>query len=156
MKTIKKIVIVSTKIRGGGAERVVSVLSSALAELGYQVDLILYERYEDEYPVSNSVNIHMLPTQGNHQNKTVYLVKKFIALPMKRAFAPILFVSEISYLLYLTHQFIGFGIIQMMESHGMVAEAWILVPVIHAIVLAAILHYGIELRLNHLLERFSR
>ena len=77
-------------------------------------------------------------------------------LPLKRAFAPVLFVSEISYLLYLTHQFIGFGIIRMMESHGMAAEAWILVPVIHAIVLAAILHYGIELRLNHLLGKLSR
>lgn len=80
MKAIKKIIIISTKIRGGGAERVVSVLSSALAELGYQVDLILYERYEDEYPISNSVNIHMLPIQGKHQNKAIYLINKFIAL----------------------------------------------------------------------------
>lgn len=77
-------------------------------------------------------------------------------LPMKRAFAPVLFVSEISYLLYLTHQFIGFGIIRMMENHGMVAEAWILVPFFHAIFLATILHYGIELRLNHLLGKLSR
>lgn len=74
---------------------------------------------------------------------------------MKSAFAPVLFVSEISYSLYLTHQFIGFGIIQMIESHGMVAEFWVLVPLIHAISLATILHYGVELRLNRLLRKLS-
>lgn len=79
MKKIKKITFISTKIRGGGAERVVAVLSSALAELGYCVDLILYERYDDEYPISNKVNIHMLPARGK-VNKAFYLVNKFLKM----------------------------------------------------------------------------
>ena len=77
MKTIKKITFISTKIRGGGAERVVAVLSSALADLGYHVDLILYERYDDEYPISNKVKIHMLPSKTN-KNKIFYLANKFL------------------------------------------------------------------------------
>lgn len=79
MKNIKKITFISTKIRGGGAERVVAVLSSALAELGYCVDLILYERYDDEYPISSKVNVHMLPAREK-ENKVFYLAKKFLKL----------------------------------------------------------------------------
>ena len=79
MKKIKKITFISTKIRGGGAERVVAVLSSALAELGYCVDLILYERYDDEYPISSKVNIHMLPAR-KERNKVCYLINKFLKL----------------------------------------------------------------------------
>lgn len=73
-------------------------------------------------------------------------------LPMKRAFAPVLFVSEISYLLYLTHQFIGFGIIQMMERYGLTAEVWVLLPIVHAILLAVMLHYGIEVKISRKLK----
>ena len=79
MKKIKKVVFISTKIRGGGAERVVAVLSSALAELGYCVDLILYERYDDEYSISSKVNIHMLPQKKNG-SKALYLINKFFKL----------------------------------------------------------------------------
>lgn len=63
-------------------------------------------------------------------------------------FNPLLFLSEISYALYLTHQFIGFGIIKKMEAQGLVAEVWVLFPIVHAIFLAAILHYVIETRIN--------
>ena len=38
MQKIKKITFVAPKIAWGGAERVVSVLSSSLADLGYCVD----------------------------------------------------------------------------------------------------------------------
>ena len=58
---IKRLMFISPKIAGGGAERVVSVLCSSLANMGYHVDLILYERKEDEYPISKKVNIFLLP-----------------------------------------------------------------------------------------------
>lgn len=44
MNKIRKLTFVSAKIARGGAERVISVLCSSLVDLGYQVDLILYER----------------------------------------------------------------------------------------------------------------
>ena len=66
----------------------------------------------------------------------------------KWMFNPLLFLSEISYALYLTHQFIGFGIIKKMEAQGLVAEVWVLFPIVHAIFLAAILHYVFETRIN--------
>ena len=65
---------------------------------------------------------------------------------LKRLLVPFIFLSDISYVLYLTHQFIGFGIIRMMEMHGMIAEFWIILPIAHAILLATILHYGVELK----------
>ena len=71
-------------------------------------------------------------------------------------FKPLLFLSEISYALYLTHQFIGFGIIKKMEVQGLVAEVWVLLPVIHAIFLATILHYGVENKINKVLRKTRR
>ena len=72
---------------------------------------------------------------------------------MKWLLRPLIFISEISYVLYLTHQFIGFGIIQKMEMHGMTAEVWMLLPIAHAILLATILHYGVELRINRMIKK---
>lgn len=42
---------------GGGAERVVSVWASALAEKGYKVSVIVYSRLDNEYPVNEKVEI---------------------------------------------------------------------------------------------------
>lgn len=76
---------------------------------------------------------------------------------MKKILRPLIFISDISYVLYLTHQFIGFGIIRIMEANGMVAEFWMLVPILHAILLASILHYSVELKINKMIkERFVR
>lgn len=78
MNKIRKLTFVSAKIARGGAERVISVLCSSLVDLGYQVDLILYERRDDEYPISPKVNIHLLPEQKNGESKVSYYVGKFI------------------------------------------------------------------------------
>lgn len=72
---------------------------------------------------------------------------------MKKVLQPLIFISEISYVLYLTHQFIGSGIIRLMEANGMIAEIWVLLPILHAILLAAILHYGVELNINKLIKK---
>lgn len=66
---------------------------------------------------------------------------------------PFIFLSEISYVLYLTHQYIGFGIIRKMELCGMTAENWILLPIVHAILLASILHYGVEVKINQMFKK---
>ena len=77
---IKRIMFVAPKISGGGAERVVAVLSSVLADLGYHVDLVLYERKENEYPISEKVNIFLLPKNEKNENRLVYLGKKMLLL----------------------------------------------------------------------------
>lgn len=74
----------------------------------------------------------------------------------KWMFKPLLFLSEISYVLYLTHQFIGFGVIKKMEAQGLIAEVWVLLPVVHAIFLAAILHYGVEIRINQRIKILAK
>lgn len=66
---------------------------------------------------------------------------------------PFIFLSEISYVLYLTHQYIGLGIIRKMELCGMTTECWILLPIAHAIILATILHYGIEVKINQMFKK---
>ena len=73
---------------------------------------------------------------------------------VKTLFCPVLFLSEISYVLYLTHQFIGFSLIHKMETNGFTAEAWVLLPIAHAVMLAALLHYGIETKINHVLKKY--
>lgn len=79
-RTIKHITFILPQIGYGGAERVASVLASTLAEEGYAVDLIVYARTRDEYPVSDKVNICLLPERKAGQNKISYLVSKFCAL----------------------------------------------------------------------------
>ena len=54
----KKILIAIGSLSNGGAERVVSVWASQLADCGYDVSLLLFVRQEDEYPISDKVKIY--------------------------------------------------------------------------------------------------
>lgn len=55
---MKHIVFAISSLHGGGAERVVSVWASALAEKGYPVSVIVYARVGNEYPIDARVNVH--------------------------------------------------------------------------------------------------
>lgn len=77
---IDKIMFISPTVGGGGAERVVSVLSSTMAERGIKVVLVLYERLENEYPLSPKIDIHLLPKRKAGQTQFAYLFKKFFYL----------------------------------------------------------------------------
>lgn len=57
----------------------------------------------------------------------------------------LLFVSAVSYTLYLLHQNIGFAIIRKLEQLGCDSQLWIFVPVALAFLLAAAVHYWVEL-----------
>ncbi len=50
--------------------------------------------------------------------------------------APLVFLGDISYPLYLLHQNIGYAIISRMEKAGLTSEAWLILPVIVALLLA--------------------
>lgn len=56
----------------------------------------------------------------------------------------IVFLSSISYPLYLTHQFIGFSIINKLEKFGFINEIYMLIPILIAIIIAYIIHKFIE------------
>ena len=49
-------------LTGGGAERVVSVLASNMAEDGYDVHIIAYVKSDHDYPVSKKVKLHYMPS----------------------------------------------------------------------------------------------
>ncbi|WP_308638435.1 glycosyltransferase [Paenibacillus silvisoli] len=81
---VKKYLFVTHALSFGGAERVVSVLASGMAERGYEVHLILYEKVNGEYPISDKVNIHLLPKiAGKHGIK--YFAKMLAAMRRKIA-----------------------------------------------------------------------
>jgi glycosyltransferase involved in cell wall biosynthesis len=54
----KKILIAIGSLSNGGAERVVSVWASQLADCGYDVSLLLFTRQKDEYPISDKVKLY--------------------------------------------------------------------------------------------------
>ena len=54
---MKHILFAIGSMYGGGAERVVSVWASALAERGYKVSVLVYARCENEYPLSPLVEV---------------------------------------------------------------------------------------------------
>ena len=62
----KKYLFVSRFLKGGGAERFVSVFSSYLADCGYDIHLALYEETETDYPISDKVRIHMMPKRKDN------------------------------------------------------------------------------------------
>lgn len=61
------------------------------------------------------------------------------------------FISDISYPLYLTHQFIGYVIINKLEKIGLTNEVYIIIPIVIVITIAYLLHIFVEKRFNDLL-----
>lgn len=66
-REIGKMCFIIPYVTGGGAERVVSILTSELAEQGYDVSLIKYYECENEYPVSSKVKITVLAKDGEQE-----------------------------------------------------------------------------------------
>ena len=64
-----KIMLTTSVLTGGGAERVVSVWASELAEKGYDISLLLAGRTENEYSLSDKVKVYTIaPTYSAYQN----------------------------------------------------------------------------------------
>lgn len=73
---MNKILFTCTSLSDGGAQRVVAVLCSALAELGYDVQLLLYKRKKEEYAISSKVNIIVVPEREKKENWGVYQLRR--------------------------------------------------------------------------------
>jgi len=56
-----KYLFITRTLTGGGAERFVSTFASYMAEQGYDVHILTYERSEKDYPLSTKVKVHVMP-----------------------------------------------------------------------------------------------
>lgn len=74
---MKHIAFAIGSLHGGGAERVVSVWASALAEKGYSVSVIVYARVEDEYPINNKVKVFPI-TASPEECDSLPIMKRLI------------------------------------------------------------------------------
>lgn len=74
---MKKVLFCIQKLTGGGAERVVSVWASQLAEKGYAVSILTHGRVDNEYPVSNKVDV-LHVTETHDEYVKLNSVKKLI------------------------------------------------------------------------------
>lgn len=68
-----KICFATPQLTGGGAERVVSVLASTLAEMGHDVAIVIYDRRADEYSTSSMVKKYYL---SDEEYSTFSLVRR--------------------------------------------------------------------------------
>lgn len=80
MEKIKRLLFVSPSLTYGGAERVVSILTSELANEGYEVSLILYDKMDKEYPVSSDVSVEYLPHRNKNELSILYKYRKLMYL----------------------------------------------------------------------------
>ena len=62
----KNYLFVSRGLRGGGAERFISIFTSYMANKGYNVHLVLYDRTETDYQLSDKVVVHMMPDRNDN------------------------------------------------------------------------------------------
>ncbi len=73
---MKKYCFVIPKLSSGGAERAISVFASGIAELGYDVSLIIYKRTPEEYPVSDLVKKYYRCDEEYSSNKVIIFLQK--------------------------------------------------------------------------------
>ena len=57
----RKYLFITRTLTGGGAERFVSTFASFLADQGYDVHILIYEVSEKDYPLSEKVQLHVMP-----------------------------------------------------------------------------------------------
>lgn len=72
---MKHVVFAIGSLHGGGAERVVSVWASALARKGYRVSVIVYARFENEYPIDERVAVHPIADSEEQCNAMSLLAR---------------------------------------------------------------------------------
>ena len=61
---MKKVLLTITSLSGGGAERVVSVWSKELKEQGYDVSILVCERFDGEYKIEDGIKVYSIASIG--------------------------------------------------------------------------------------------
>lgn len=72
-----KISFISGNLCDGGAQRVISVIASELAERGHEVNIFVFARNEKEYSVSSKVNISAISDNFEDYSK-ISLIKRIV------------------------------------------------------------------------------
>lgn len=57
----------------------------------------------------------------------------------------LVWLAQISYPVYLLHQFIGFAILRKLDTYGMTSEFIMLIPIVFSLLLGALLHKYVEI-----------
>ncbi len=83
-----KFLFVTPSLSNGGAERVVSILSSELTKLGHQADIVIYFKKDEEYEVSQSVNKIYLANSESDYFKISHLNRLFSLRKIIKAQSP--------------------------------------------------------------------
>lgn len=78
---VKKVLFVTRFMNGGGAERVISVLSSEMEKLGCEVAILVYNRTEKDYIIDSSVKVFVMgkaysENKGNPVMRKIYRRKR--------------------------------------------------------------------------------
>lgn len=73
------ILFASSVLTNGGAERVVSILASGMAESGIKTSVLVNRRCEKEYLVSDKVNVYSLPSKYAFSGNVFHKMKKALA-----------------------------------------------------------------------------
>lgn len=73
---MKRYMFITTTLSNGGAERVISILASSIAELGYEAYIVKYYSVDNEYPVNDKVKIINLSKGGFTDYQKINYIEK--------------------------------------------------------------------------------
>ncbi len=90
---MKKVLFAISCLTGGGAERVVSVWASQLAEAGYSVSLLLFGRTENEYPLSEKVTVYTVAADYKEYKTLRFPQRLKIMRRILKEFSPDVIIS---------------------------------------------------------------
>ena len=90
---MKRILFSIISMSGGGAQRVVSVWASQLAEKGYDVGILTYARKEGEYAVNDKVKRFVVTKNAKDFSAMNYLKRCKLMRKRVKEFAPDVVIS---------------------------------------------------------------
>lgn len=127
MNKSNKYLFVIRSLTGGGAERVVSVLSSYMANDGYDVSIIAYDKSENDYEISTKVKIYYMPSdrKGLHGKiQRIFDMRRLIQEAAPDVIIP--FVGTVLFVSYLASRYANIPFIRTVRiSPWMEANSWI-------------------------------
>lgn len=83
-----KILFVTGTLSHGGAQRVIAEVSSQLVEFGHDVSVIVFRRYENEYPVDDRIRIFSLASSEDEYDRISSLKRAFMLRKIIRDIKP--------------------------------------------------------------------
>lgn len=76
---MQRVLFVTLSLSGGGAERVVAVLSSALSEMNQDIHVLVFKEKKSEYPLSKNVHKYQMPLSDYKSKvKRISYIRKII------------------------------------------------------------------------------